>query len=233
MAWLDPMCGLMLAFIAAAALWRRRTGTVARVDFSMIEAMLWTMAQPLLAEQLSPSVSAHDRSAVYRTPGPDEWLAVADAGQPWPADGSFECAASRFTRAGIPAAALARSADLVACPHLRARSFWDSHGSGVLPGIPWIASFGRATGPAPGLGADTDHVLREVAGLSAEEVAALRETAAIGSRHTPGPGIPTNHPHQEAKIVTLPLSGCLIPDQRRLAALCQKGHLGTGDDRDP
>ena len=52
-AWLDPMCGLMLAFIAAAALWRRRaTAQVAAIDFSMIEAMLWTMAEPLLATQL-------------------------------------------------------------------------------------------------------------------------------------------------------------------------------------
>src|SRR6202035_1455307 len=57
-AWLDPMCGLMLAFISAAALWRRaRDGQVARVDFSMIEAMLWTMAEPLLATQLG----AHPR----------------------------------------------------------------------------------------------------------------------------------------------------------------------------
>ena len=53
LAWLDPMCALMLAFVAAAALWHRRhEGGVARVDFSMIEAMLWTMAEPLLATQL-------------------------------------------------------------------------------------------------------------------------------------------------------------------------------------
>ena len=53
LAWLDPMCGLMLAFIVAAAIWhRRRTGAAARVDFSMLEAMLWTMAEPLLAAQL-------------------------------------------------------------------------------------------------------------------------------------------------------------------------------------
>src|SRR5271154_699502 len=52
-AWLDPMCGLMLAFIVAAGLWhRRQRGGVARVDFSMIEAMLWTMAEPLLQTQL-------------------------------------------------------------------------------------------------------------------------------------------------------------------------------------
>ena len=53
LAWLDPMCGLMLAFVAAAALWHRQhQGGVARVDFSMIEAMLWTMAEPLVATQL-------------------------------------------------------------------------------------------------------------------------------------------------------------------------------------
>src|SRR5207245_1517725 len=35
-AWLDPMCGLMLAFIVAAGLWHRpRAGGVARLDFSI------------------------------------------------------------------------------------------------------------------------------------------------------------------------------------------------------
>ncbi len=53
MAWLDPMCGLMLAFVTAAALWSRdRSGEVARIDFSMLEAMLWTMAAPLVEAQL-------------------------------------------------------------------------------------------------------------------------------------------------------------------------------------
>ncbi len=133
MAWLDPMCGLMLAFIAAAGVWRRRSGDVVRVDFSMIEAMLWTMAAPLLGIPPQPSGS------VTRGPGDDEWLAAGTT-------------------------PLARSADLVACPHLRARGFWDDYGTGVLPGLPWIASFGRATGPAPCLGADTDSVLSSLAG---------------------------------------------------------------------
>ena len=156
MAWLDPMCGLMLAFITAAAVWRRRTGPVARVDFSMIEAMLWTMAEPLLTEQ---SVAAGGGGgAVYRCPGPDEWLAVEPAPQGTPQ----HCDASRFTQDGIAAAPLARSGDLVDCPHLRARGFWDACGSGVLPGLPWSASFGRATGPAPELGADTHAILHEV-----------------------------------------------------------------------
>jgi crotonobetainyl-CoA:carnitine CoA-transferase CaiB-like acyl-CoA transferase len=69
-AWCDPMCGLMLGFIAAAALWhRQRDGGVARIDFSMIEAMLWTMAEPLMAAQLGstpkPMGNASPRHVVH------------------------------------------------------------------------------------------------------------------------------------------------------------------------
>ena len=83
-AWLDPMCGLMLAFVAAAALWhRQRDGGVARVDFSMIEAMLWTMAEPLVATQLGappkPMGNASPRYAlhgVWRCAGDDDWISI-------------------------------------------------------------------------------------------------------------------------------------------------------------
>lgn len=84
MAWLDPMCGLMLAFSVAAAIWQReRTGAAARVDFSMVEAMLWTMAEPLLAAQLGapprPTGNHSSRYAphgVYRCAGDDAWIGV-------------------------------------------------------------------------------------------------------------------------------------------------------------
>ena len=89
-------------------------------------------------------------------------------------------AADRLRRAGVPAAALASSLDLVGSEHLRARGFWDAHGAGVLPGLPWRASFGRRSGAAPGLGADTDAVLAEVLGLSGDEIAALRASGALG-----------------------------------------------------
>lgn len=57
-AWLDPMCALKLSFAAAAALWQReRTGHGARIDFSMLEAMLWTMAEPILKTQRDGSLS--------------------------------------------------------------------------------------------------------------------------------------------------------------------------------
>ncbi len=74
-------------------------------------------------------------------------------------------AATTLRGKGIPASALASSADLVADAHLRVRGFWDEHTPGVVPGLPWRASFGRATGPAPALGADTDSVLRELASV--------------------------------------------------------------------
>jgi crotonobetainyl-CoA:carnitine CoA-transferase CaiB-like acyl-CoA transferase len=175
MAWLDPMCGLMLAFVTAAAIYRRRAGGVARVDFSMIEAMLWTMAEPLLTEQLpgTDQVEAQ-RAAVYRCDGADEWVAAEPAVEVAPCNAQ---AVEGLTRAGVAAAALARSGDLVTSEHLRARGFWDADG---LPGLPWLASFGRTTGAAPGLGADTDAVLRGVLGMSTEAISRLRDTGALG-----------------------------------------------------
>lgn len=164
MAWLDPMCGLMLAFVTAAAIWRRRSGGVARVDFSMIEAMLWTMAEPLLAEQLDAPWPG-DSGAVRRDDGPDDWHAESPAVLP---------------SIGPVTAALARSADLVDSPHLHASGFWDQHATGVLPGLPWRASFGRAAGPAPDLGAHTDAVLHDLLGMDASEIRRMRETGALG-----------------------------------------------------
>ena len=224
LAWLDPMCALMLAFVAAAALWHRRhEGGVARVDFSMIEAMLWTMVEPLLATQLGTSPkpmgnasTRHAPHGAWRCAGDDDWisivvrsdadwrvlcglvadlsgLAALDLGQridaertidaaltAWAGVQSASAAAEALKKAGIPAAVLARTADLVKSPHLAARGFWDRHGAGVLPGLPWRASFGRTTGAAPELGADSDDVLADVLGLSPERIADLRASGALG-----------------------------------------------------
>jgi len=223
LAWLDPMCGLMLAFVTAAALWhRRRTGSVAGIDFSMLEAMLWTMAEPLLAEQLGTSPrpvgnrSDHDAPhGAYRCAGDDDWISLAvtndeewrrlcaivpallplaglgfaqrceqrqlidDTLAAW-APSRAAAAAQELRQAGIPAGALATSRDLVDCHHLRERGFWEANGIGVLPGLPWRASFGRISGAAPGLGADTDTVLRDVLDISPEGIAALRRSGALG-----------------------------------------------------
>ena len=180
-AWLDPMCGLMLAFIVSAALWRRRRGGVARIDFSMLEAMLWTMAEPLLAAQLAGPPQPRSDHDAYRCAGDDAWIAVAGE---HPAHSlrsrdAWETAAM-LRQSGIPAAALANALDLAASPHLRARGFWDAHDGGVLPGLPWRTSFGRQTGAARALGADTDAVMRDVLRLSDEEIAMLRHDGVFG-----------------------------------------------------
>jgi crotonobetainyl-CoA:carnitine CoA-transferase CaiB-like acyl-CoA transferase len=223
-AWLDPMCGLMLAFIVAAALWhRRQTGGVARVDFSMIEAMLWTMAEPLLETQLGAAPQPrgyrsdrHVPHGVYRCAGEDDWIslvvmsdeqwrrlcaivpalapraghgsreraeqqaAIDDALAGWVRPRAAKAVAAESLSAGIPAASLATSLDLVNSDHLSERGFWDAHGAGVLPGLPWRASFGRSSGAAPELGADTDTVLQEVLDLSPDEIGALRRSGALG-----------------------------------------------------
>jgi crotonobetainyl-CoA:carnitine CoA-transferase CaiB-like acyl-CoA transferase len=224
LAWLDPMCGLMLAFIVAAGLWhRRRAGGVARIDFSMIEAMLWTMAEPLLATQLAappqPRGNASDSyvpHGVYRCAGEDEWISLATTTDAewrnlcavvpgltsmaelgfgerqhrraaidqmlaaWLSRKPAAAAEAVLLRAGVPAAALADSRDLVNSNHLEERGFWEPHGAGTLPTLPWQASFGRRSGPASELGADTDTVLREVLELSPKDIAALHRSGAIG-----------------------------------------------------
>jgi crotonobetainyl-CoA:carnitine CoA-transferase CaiB-like acyl-CoA transferase len=223
-AWLDPMCGLMLAFIVAAGLWhRQRAGGVARIDFSMIEAMLWTMAEPLLATQLEappqPQGNHSNRyvpHGVYRCTGEDDWIsivvrsdeewrqlcaivpalspmadygfrdrverraAIDDALATWLRPQIARSAVAELPHAGIPAAALATSRDLADSDHLRERGFWDAHGTGALPGLPWRTSFGRSAGVAPELGADTDAVLGHVLGFSPAEIAALRGSGAFG-----------------------------------------------------
>src|SRR5262249_444647 len=64
--------------------------------------------------------------------------------------------AAELRISGIPAEALASSLDLVKDNHLHNRGFWQSDSGGVLPGLPWRASFGRRSGVAPTLGADTE-----------------------------------------------------------------------------
>jgi crotonobetainyl-CoA:carnitine CoA-transferase CaiB-like acyl-CoA transferase len=211
-AWADPMCALMLALVTAAALWRRgRAGGGARVDFSMIEAMLWTMAEPVLRAQTEGALAPigltsreHAPHGVYPCAGEDQWVAVAvdsdavwdglrrlvpdardrrdcDAAiAAWSRDQTAQDAAARLRAEGVAAEAVAGSLDLLRSAHLAERGFWDRSGSAALPGLPWHANFGRANGPAPGLGEHTDSVLAEVLGLSAERIASLRAAGALG-----------------------------------------------------
>lgn len=80
MAWLDPMCGLMLALITGAALndVNARGGGV-RIDFSMVEAMLWTMAGPLLEGQTptGEALAGPYPEGVYPLSGDDKWVGLS------------------------------------------------------------------------------------------------------------------------------------------------------------
>lgn len=224
LAWLDPMCGLKIAFAIAAWAWSRKAGGAGgRIDFSMIEALLWTMAEPILAAQQGqpPKPEGNDSTrcaphGIYPADGADRWIAIAvdtddqwralcghvpelaamdaldEAGRranadkidnilaDWTAAQNDSAVADLLASAGVPANPVATSLDLVACDHLRARDFWQDHDGGVMPGLPWRASFGRKNGPAPELGGDTDAVLREILSLSGAEIERLHELGALG-----------------------------------------------------
>jgi crotonobetainyl-CoA:carnitine CoA-transferase CaiB-like acyl-CoA transferase len=86
MAWADPLCGMLLGFIATAALGvSRLTGAGRRVDFSMVEAMLATMPGPLLAyqasgDELQPSGNDDEQffpHDAYHCAEEDSWVAIA------------------------------------------------------------------------------------------------------------------------------------------------------------
>ena len=224
MAWLDPMCGLKLAYVAAAAIWNRsRTGKGARIDFSMIEAMLWTLAEPLLAAQLGATTEPRGNGSncfaphgIYPASGDDRWVGIAvtdDAAwkalcdtipaflelrdlaveerqsrmvkidaeiAAWTQDRDATDVAKLLSALGVAAAPVNTMLDLVDNDHFVARDFWEISDNGALPGLPWQSSFGRVNGPAPVLGANTDTVLNEVLGLSAEEIDRMREDGAFG-----------------------------------------------------
>jgi crotonobetainyl-CoA:carnitine CoA-transferase CaiB-like acyl-CoA transferase len=223
-AWLDPMSGLKIPFAIAAWAWRRtHGGGGARVDYSMIEALLWTMAEPILAAQLEeppkPEGNASIRQAphgIYPAKGEDAWVALAinDDAQwralcaiiptlatmtswdeaarrknshdidskiaEWSQSRDATATTETLTNAGIPASPVATALDLINSAHLRDRAFWREWENGVLPELPWKASFGHRTGPAPELGADTDSVMAEILSLSESEISKLRASGAFG-----------------------------------------------------
>ena len=96
-----------------------------------------------LAPALAPAAGLGFRERVERPAEIDGVLAA------WLQPQAAKAAARRLLRAGIPAAPLATSLDLVNSDHLHQRGFWEPHVGGILPGLPWQASFGRICGAAP------------------------------------------------------------------------------------
>ena len=88
--------------------------------------------------------------------------------------------------AGVPAGATLDTQMLFEDEHLWARQFYDpvtlpDGETQLLPGLPWKWADGtREATPAAGLGADSIEVLERIAGLSGEEIEALRGGGAFG-----------------------------------------------------
>ena len=86
MAWVDPLCGMLLAHAAVAALRSsRNTSEGSHIDFSMVEAVLATMPGPLIEYQLtgdrSERIGNTDENfyphGVFKALGDDSWVAIA------------------------------------------------------------------------------------------------------------------------------------------------------------
>jgi crotonobetainyl-CoA:carnitine CoA-transferase CaiB-like acyl-CoA transferase len=90
---------------------------------------------------------------------------------------------------GVAAGAVLTAGEVIADPHLEARTFWDAvnhpeAGAYRQVTTPWRLSKHprRATSPAPGLGEHNGYVLEELLGLSAQEISALEAQGIIGTR---------------------------------------------------
>jgi crotonobetainyl-CoA:carnitine CoA-transferase CaiB-like acyl-CoA transferase len=104
----------------------------------------------------------------------------------WTTTRSPEEATAQLQAAGIPAAPSMNNRDLSTDAHLNSRSIFVSldHpevGQQQHVGIPWQMSKTPLSVQRPGplLGQDTEYVLREILGYSAEEVGALKEKQAL------------------------------------------------------
>lgn len=96
--------------------------------------------------------------------------------------------ASLLQRAGVHAAAVQDARDVVESAYLREREFFTvldhpEAGRHPYPGMPFhlSATPGEQRSAAPCFGADTDVVLREVAGLTEDEILALNEEGVTSS----------------------------------------------------
>ena len=103
----------------------------------------------------------------------------------WTAPRAVEDVLSALEAASVPAGKVYTAADIAADPHYQARDMllqqrtrdgYDVTVPGVVPKL--LGTPGQLRIPAPRLGEDTDAVLREI-GLSAEQIAALRERGVV------------------------------------------------------
>jgi crotonobetainyl-CoA:carnitine CoA-transferase CaiB-like acyl-CoA transferase len=196
------------AAVLAALERRRRTGEGAWLDLSQYECGLQFLAGPLLDYHLNGRVAERagndDPGAVLHGAYPcahGTWLALScwtederarldaavapQALEAWLATRTADEAAQTLQAAGVHAHAVSTVADLFADPQLAARGQWRRRPHPVIgdqaycfPGFDLSATPGEVTRAAPTLGADNEHVFRDLLGLSPAQMA---EYAAAGA----------------------------------------------------
>ncbi|HET8853606.1 MAG TPA: CoA transferase, partial [Ktedonobacteraceae bacterium] len=92
----------------------------------------------------------------------------------------------RLQAAGVAAGAVLSTGEFVEDPHIKARGFMESFDHPVVgekryPGVPFKLSEtpGYIHRPAPCLGADTEHVLKNILGMSDEQIKELDEVGVL------------------------------------------------------
>lgn len=112
--------------------------------------------------------------------------ALDDLVTAWTVARDPDAAAETLQAAGLPAFIAATNRDLAEDAHLAARGFpvtleHPEVGAMMHLGVPWqmSASDSRVRRAAPCLGQDTDQVLRDVCGYSADDIARLRDAGTL------------------------------------------------------
>ena len=140
----------------------------------------------LLARHIDPALADDARFATLteRKAREDELESIVSG---WTADRDRWEVTRVLQESGIAAFPTMTAADIVHDPHLEARGFIErlEHpkvGRRAHAGIPWrlLTRGNGVASPAPCLGADTDRYLRELLGLSDEDVAELYREGAVG-----------------------------------------------------
>jgi len=215
----DPLAGMHAVMATVLALIDRHERCGGRhIEATMVEAALNAAAEQVLEYSATGTVLTRNgnrsRNAllqgVYRCAGEDSWVAIAvesDAQRDaladvlgadvddaqlgaWTSTRSAGDVADTLCAAGVPAAEVIASRDVVYNPQLQHRGLFEIQphrvtGEHALPTMPfrfrtvdhWLQR------PAPTIGQHNDEVLAEL-GLTPEEIAELRAANVVGERPT-------------------------------------------------
>ncbi len=176
---------VMAAVTAEQVITARATGTAPGRTGNQSDEAVLEGVYPAEDGWVAVSVrDAEDQAALDRTFGPTDEETLAG----WIAERSAADAADAVLAAGVPASVVLAVAGMLTEPQLVARGYYQAltHPlTGEVPYPGWPMSFSAGVPEhhrwvAPTLGQDNDEVLGGRLGLSAEQLAALREQRVIG-----------------------------------------------------